>query len=133
MNIQGVHALFNQPKAYDTPSTSGSTSSSSSSASSTDGLDANSFITLLTAQLQAQDPTDPMDPDQMVNELVSLNSLQQLIGIKQDLDTLTGNTTGSTASTDLVGAAQAQTALSPAYQQALIQQKISPALTSASF
>src|SRR5208283_4179463 len=71
----------------------GSTSSSSSSTSSSSNeLNGNSFITLLTAQLQAQ---DPMDPDQMMDELVSMNSLEQLIGIKQDLDNLTGATTGS--------------------------------------
>jgi flagellar hook assembly protein FlgD len=36
-----------------------------------------------------------MDPDQMMDELVSMNSLEQLIGIKQDLDNLTGATSGS--------------------------------------
>jgi len=35
-----------------------------------------------------------MDPNQMMGELVSLNSLQQLMGIKQDLDNLTGATSG---------------------------------------
>jgi flagellar hook assembly protein FlgD len=45
--------------------------------------------------LQAQDPLDPMDPTQMMGELVSLNSLQQLIGIKQDLDSITGAISGT--------------------------------------
>jgi flagellar hook assembly protein FlgD len=45
---------------------------------------------LLTAQLQAQDPLNPMDPNQMVGELTSMNTLQQIIQIRQDLDTLAG-------------------------------------------
>jgi flagellar hook assembly protein FlgD len=53
-------------------------------------LGPNSFITLLTAQLQAQDPLSPMDPDQMVNELTSINTLQQLVQIRTDMDTLVG-------------------------------------------
>ena len=47
-----------------------------------------SFITLLTAQLQAQDPLSPMDPNQMVSELTSINTLQQLVQIRSDMDTL---------------------------------------------
>lgn len=76
---------------------SSSSSSSSSTSSSNNQLNANSFITLLTAQLQAQDPLSPMDPDQMMGELVSMNSLQQLIGIKQDLDNLTGATSSGSS------------------------------------
>jgi hypothetical protein len=51
-------------------------------------LDANAFITLLSAQLQAQDPLNPLDPSQMVNELTAMNTLQQTIQIRQDLDAL---------------------------------------------
>jgi len=94
MNISGI------PRALPQTSPSTGSSSSSSTNSSSNQLNGNSFITLLTAQLQAQDPLNPMDPDQMVNELVSMNSLQQLIGIKQDLDNLTGaNSSSGTAAT----------------------------------
>lgn len=60
-------------------------------------LGANSFITLLTAQLQAQDPLNPLDPNQMVDELTSMNTLQQIIQIRQDMDSLlsTAAVTGS--------------------------------------
>src|ERR1700688_3794957 len=77
-----------------TMSTAASTSSTTGAAGSTapvtasNLLDPNSFITLLTTQLQAQDPTNPLDPDQMVNELMSMNTLQQTIQIQQDLATL---------------------------------------------
>ncbi len=70
-------------------STSGITSSSSSTQNTpSNTLGPNSFITLLTAQLQAQDPLSPMDPDQMVNELTSINTLQQIVQIRTDMDTL---------------------------------------------
>ena len=81
-----------------TTSANGAAGSSGGSPTSTasNQLNANSFITLLTAQVRAQDPLNPLDPNQMMNELVSMNSLQQLIGIKQDLDNLTGATAGGT-------------------------------------
>jgi flagellar basal-body rod modification protein FlgD len=74
------------PIVGSTPPASGSSTSSPSSPSNT--LGPNSFITLLTAQLQAQDPLSPMDPDQMVNELTSINTLQQIVQIRTDMDTL---------------------------------------------
>jgi flagellar basal-body rod modification protein FlgD len=74
--------------------------SSGSSSASTGGLNANSFLTLLTAQLQAQDPMNPMDPSQMVDQLTQINSLQQLIQIQADLQTLIGSSpTGNPAGT----------------------------------
>lgn len=92
MNISGI------PSALPQTSSAGSSSSTPSTPPSNQ-LNANSFITLLTAQLQAQDPLNPMDPGQMMNELVSLNSLQQLMAIKQDLDNLGGATPSSGATT----------------------------------
>src|SRR5580692_9469829 len=76
--------------------------SSSSSDTSNNTLGPNSFITLLTAQLQAQDPLNPMDPSQMVDQLTQINSLQQLIQIQGDLQTIVGGssaTSGATGST----------------------------------
>ena len=98
MNIMSV-LPYSASHTMDTSAngTTGSSSSNSSTSSSSNQLNGNSFITLLTAQLQAQDPMDPMDPNQMMNELVSMNSLQQLIGIKQDLDNLAGAATGNGA------------------------------------
>ena len=89
-----IGSLTSQPPAvlpHPLGSTSGTSASSSSSSNSTtpsNQLDANSFITLLAAQLQAQDPLNPLDPNQMVNELTSMNTLQQTIQIRQDLDAL---------------------------------------------
>jgi flagellar basal-body rod modification protein FlgD len=65
-----------------------SSSSSNSNPAPSNQLTANSFITLLTTQLQAQDPLNPLDPNQMVNELTTMNSFEQLLQIRQDLDAL---------------------------------------------
>jgi len=43
----------------------------------------NTFLQLLTAQLKNQDPISPMDPNQFLGQLVQLNSLEQLISIRQ--------------------------------------------------
>jgi flagellar basal-body rod modification protein FlgD len=136
MNIQSPFPTSNSARAADSSSNSGSTNNNSQSSSTTQ-LNGNDFITLLTAQLQAQDPLNPMDPNQMVDELTSMNSLQQLIGIKQDLDSMLG-TTGTSGSTS--NAATASTAvasythagtLNSAHQDFVIQQKLFPAQTSA--
>ena len=81
-----------------------SSASTATTRSPTD-LGPNAFITLLTAQLQAQNPLNPMDPNQMVTELTSMNTLQEIIQIRQDMDTLanppvaTPPKTGATAAT----------------------------------
>jgi flagellar basal-body rod modification protein FlgD len=71
-----------------------------SSASGTNGsstISANDFLTLLVTELQNQDPTSASDPNQYVNQLVSVNSLEQLIQINQTLSTATGQPTGGTS------------------------------------
>jgi flagellar basal-body rod modification protein FlgD len=70
------------------PSTQFPGSDTSSSAAAPNQLNGNSFITLLTAQLKAQSPLNPMDPTQMVDQLAQINSLQQLIQIQSDMQTL---------------------------------------------
>lgn len=47
------------------------------------------FLQLLTTQLKNQDPISPMDPNQFLGQLVQLNSLDQLIAIRQLLTPLT--------------------------------------------
>ncbi len=102
------------PMVDNTTSTSGTTSSSSSTQSApSNTLGPDSFITLLTAQLQAQDPLSPMDPNQMVNELTSINTLQQIVQIRTDMDALVSaiqpgqSGTGSGATTGTGASARA--------------------------
>jgi flagellar basal-body rod modification protein FlgD len=51
------------------------------------------FLSLLAQELQNQDPTAPVDPTEMVGQMISLNQLEQLISINQNL---TPSTTSST-------------------------------------
>jgi flagellar basal-body rod modification protein FlgD len=70
------------------------TNTTSSGAAST--ISANDFLTLLVTEMKNQDPTANNDPNQYINQLVSVNSLEQLIDINQNLTTALG--TGPTTS-----------------------------------
>jgi flagellar basal-body rod modification protein FlgD len=48
--------------------------------------------------MQNQDPTQPTDPNTYIQQLVSVNSLQQLISINSELAAATGST-GTSGST----------------------------------
>lgn len=61
------------------------------------------FLNLLVKELQNQDPTSPMDSTAMVGQMISLNSLDQLISINQTLSSATTSKNGS-AVTGVVGA-----------------------------
>ena len=43
------------------------------------------FLSLLVQEMKNQDPTQPMDPTAMVGQMISLNQLDQLISINQNL------------------------------------------------
>lgn len=53
-------------------------------------ISANDFLTLLVTEMQNQDPTDQTDPNEYINQLVQVNSLEQLIDINQNLTTALG-------------------------------------------
>ena len=83
-------------KAADNSSSSTSSSSSSSDAGAT--ISANDFLTLLVTEMQNQDPTANTDPNEYINQLVNVNSLEQLININQTLSTaFTGASPSSAA------------------------------------
>ena len=67
--------------------TDGTSSTSTSSAT----ISANDFLTLLVTEMKNQDPTANTDPNQYINQLVSVNSLEQLININQNLSAALGN------------------------------------------
>jgi flagellar basal-body rod modification protein FlgD len=74
--------------------------SSGASGSSTDdsaSISANDFLTLLVTEMQNQDPTANTDPNEYINQLVQVNSLEQLISINQTLqaDSPAGNAVSS--------------------------------------
>jgi flagellar basal-body rod modification protein FlgD len=67
-------------------------------------ITANDFLTLLVTELQHQDPTSDTDPNAYVNQLVEVNSLQQLISINTGIGTLDSSVTSTTTSTSTSGA-----------------------------
>jgi flagellar basal-body rod modification protein FlgD len=77
---------------------SGTTTTSAAAGAST--ITSNDFLTLLVSELKNQDPTQPTDPNAYIQQLVGVNSLQQLIQINHGLTTIetpaTSTPTGST-------------------------------------
>lgn len=89
-----------------TPTTQGSTANSlatTTAPTSTSDITSNDFLTLLVSELKNQDPTQPTDPNAYVQQLVGVNSLQQLIDINKDLTKVTG---GSTPAASISGTQQ---------------------------
>jgi flagellar hook protein FlgE len=80
-----------------TPMDSSTTGTSSSSDSSSDSatISANDLLTLLVTEMQNQDPTADTDPNEYIDQLVQVNSLEQLIDINQTLSTDLGSTSTS--------------------------------------
>lgn len=83
MDIQSIQALSST-----TPATDVQTQAAS-------GLTGDSFLTLLTAQLKSQDPTAPQDPTAFVGQLVQFNSFEQLLQIRQLLETSVSQNAGA--------------------------------------
>jgi flagellar basal-body rod modification protein FlgD len=81
-------------KVNDTSNTGAGDGSSSSTSSDNSTITANDFLTLLVSELKNQDPTQPTDPSAYIQQLVGVNSLQQLIQINQGLSTFESAITG---------------------------------------
>ena len=58
-------------------------------------VSANDFLALLVTEMKNQDPTAQTDPTQYVNQLVQVNSLEQLIEINENLSSSLGTTAHS--------------------------------------
>jgi flagellar basal-body rod modification protein FlgD len=84
----------------------GATSSTKSASSDSATISANDFLSLLVTEMKNQDPTADTDPNEYINQLVNVNSLEQLISINQTLTT----SLGSGSSGSAAGAATAATA-----------------------
>ncbi|MGP8243195.1 MAG: flagellar hook assembly protein FlgD [Bryobacteraceae bacterium] len=67
--------------------TSSSSASSSSSSSSSSAPTEQMFLQLLVAQLQNQDPLNPTDSTQFVSQLAQFSELEQVMGIRSDIET----------------------------------------------
>lgn len=99
MQLPPTATVFSQVQPLDTGSTN---SSSSSSNANTSTITANDFLQLLVTEMKNQDPTSNTDPNEYINQLVGVNSLEQLVQINQDL----GGGSSSTGSAGSAGAAR---------------------------
>lgn len=74
------------------PSQTSPTSSVASNQPSAAGVDKlateSTFLQLLVTQLKNQDPENPQDGTQFVAQLAQFSSLEQQLGMKQDLDSI---------------------------------------------
>ena len=105
------------PMAASPAAATADASSTSSSDTSSSTISANDFLTLLVTEMQNQDPTADTDPNEYINQLVNVNSLEQLIDINQNLSTALGTSSassGGTASTQSASATSTLTGASPA-------------------
>lgn len=89
-NTSAATALSGTTVKADT--TSSTSSSNSASITSSD------FLTLLVTELKNQDPTANTDPNAYVNQLISINSLEQLITINSTLTSAVGGSSSTTSS-----------------------------------
>jgi flagellar basal-body rod modification protein FlgD len=96
------------PFAAQQPADTTTQSSSGDSDSNSATITANDFLQLLVTEMQNQDPTADTDPNEYINQLVQVNSLEQLISINQDLSGLSPSSSASTGSGDALGGTQAQ-------------------------
>ena len=110
MQLLGLSAVTNaahakalaqaQAQATSGTGSSSSSSSASSASSSINSLTSEStFLQLLIAQIKNQDPLNPTDSIQFVGQLVQYSELEQLMGINQGVQSLTGSPTPTNPTT----------------------------------
>lgn len=115
------------PMSSSSAGTNGTGASNTSSA----GITANDFLTLLVTEMKNQDPTANTDPNEYINQLVNVNSLQQLISINETLSGAFGSSsvsanirpnsaTGSAASTQTQSESPVSTNVAPTATQAFV-------------
>lgn len=74
------------------------TNTAATKKTSTTGDQKDMFMTLLVAQLKNQDPLAPQDGTEFVAQLTQMNSLDQLVSIRESIDKLNTYIQGQTAS-----------------------------------
>ncbi len=110
--MAAVAGFWNHSMAATNPLNGAKPMDGSSSSSSNDpgAITSNDFLTLLVTEMKNQDPTANTDPNEYINQLVQVNSLQQLISINQTLTT----DLGTPATGQAIGTAATSSAANPA-------------------
>lgn len=106
--MQAISPSVAIPPTVSARTNSADTTSTSNAATAADGGLGSTFLKLLSQELQNQDPTSPMDPTAMVGQMISLNQLDQLISINQEL----GQASSGVAGVNATGASRQATAAS---------------------
>ena len=105
--ITGKHVSLSGPKAL-----SAKDSSTTSTSDPSSDITSNDFLTLLVTEMKNQDPTQPTDPNAYIQQLVGVNSLQQLISINQELGAVTAPSTGGASAPSSTADGQHATGIS---------------------
>lgn len=85
------------------PRSQSSGSGASDPSISAGNVNETAFLQLLVAQIQYQDPTNPTDSTAFVTQLAQFSSLEQLIGIRGDLDSLSTQDPGTSSNSQTGG------------------------------
>ena len=83
----------------DTSTNPGASNSTSSSALANEST----FLQLLVAQIKNQDPTQPMDSTAFLSQLAQFSQLEQLVGIRQDIENPSSSTTATNPAASTTG------------------------------
>lgn len=78
--------------------TTGTSSANNTTGAGSSEITSNDFLTLLVSELKNQDPTQPTDPNAYIQQLVGVNSLQQLIQINKEVGAIAPSASTSTQS-----------------------------------
>lgn len=92
--MTGVAMTIVHPSMHANPMTNGAAAGSNPDASAA-AISSNDFLTLLVTEMKNQDPTAQTDPNAYVNQLVQVNSLEQLIEINENLSAAPGESGSS--------------------------------------
>lgn len=85
-------------------STNPTAGNATGSSPSTDALaNESTFLQLLVAQIKNQDPTQPMDSTAFLSQLAQFSSLEQLVGIRQDIENPSSSTTATNPAASTAG------------------------------
>lgn len=124
--ISGIWNPSTQASATSATGVHAMDTSTSDTDSSGATISANDFLTLLVTEMQNQDPTATTDPNEYINQLVNVNSLEQLISINQTLQDAAGTTSDSTTA----GGVQAASTSATSTPQIALHAKASAAAAS---
>jgi len=112
MDVIGQQVRHHQAKTWQAtsqPSVAAADASGTSgggAAATAGSITTNDFLTLLVSELKNQDPTAQTDPNAYIDQLVQVNSLQQLISINQELGSALNGASSPTAQIAAISDAQ---------------------------